>query len=128
MGSSVRRLHGRPRLFLCIATHFPDRAQAECPPDEISGTQRPHVELIIHCHRLMYRVIAKRLTPVPNAALFTASWEQFPHPSEQIGGCSGQTVRRLCPYPWKLDDSLCLGALHVSPIPEDILGIDVLKT
>ena len=77
------------------------------------GDQRPHVELVIHCHRLMYRVMAK-VDPGAKCSLIYSKPEQFPHPSEQIGGCSGRTVR-LCPYPWKLDDSLCLGVLCMYP-------------
>lgn len=62
-----------------------------------SGDQRPHVELVIHCHRLTHRVMAKVDTGAECSLIYSKP-EQFSSPSEQIDGYSGQTVR-LCPYP-----------------------------
>ena len=54
-----------------------------------SGGQRPHVELVIHCHRLMYRVMAK-VDPSAECSPIYSKLEQFLRPSAQVGGYSGQ--------------------------------------
>ena len=42
-----------------------------------SGDQRPHVELVIHCHRLTHRVMAKVDTGAECSLIYSKP-EQFP--------------------------------------------------
>lgn len=105
-----------------------DGRRPRCPLEGTSGDQRPHVELSIHWSPANVQRVLALVDTGENCSLIHENPEQFPRSVIQIDGFRGQIVRvKAVSVPLGIATlPPCTYTVYVSPLPEYILGVDVL--